>query len=289
VGGLVNDTWGSGRAIRDPDRYVPSFFVAAACFAVAALVAYFVAPRRQDTHRHTAAASSPTGADTGLTDHEHEVLGEMGPAATHDAHAAPFSLATVRRAARIVPMLMLVSFFTFLAIGLIAPYVKLFAMKRFDITESAFGTLLLYPALLIAVIAVPLGRLTDWWGAARSIHLGMIVCALSLWAMLMLRSEYGIVVLGGLLGTGFVLAFPAYMAYIADSAGERERGGVIGAVRMAQGFGAMLGTAVSPLVYKLDAEHLILFYLAATLLSLAALLSLLYVRKPRKPIRAAAS
>jgi MFS family permease len=79
------------------------------------------------------------------------------------------------------------------------------------------------------------------------------------------------------------------MAYIADSAGERERGGVIGAVRMAQGFGAMLGTAVSPLVYKLDAEHLILFYLAATLLSLAALLSLLYVRKPRKPVRAAAS
>jgi len=274
VGGLVNDTFGKGLAANNPDRYAPSFFVAAACFAVAALVAYFVAPRREDTHRH---AADP--------DHHDEVLGEMGPAATHDAHAPTFSLAAIKRAAQLVPMLMLLSFFTFLAIGLIAPYVKLFAMKRFQISESAFGTLLLYPALLIAAIAVPLGRVTDWWGTSRSIHLGMAVCALSLWTMLILRSEWGIVVLGGLLGTGFVLAFPAYMAYIADSAGPSERGGIIGAVRMSQGIGAMFGTAVAPLIYKLDAEHLILFYTAAALLTAAAILSLLYVRDRERPGR----
>ncbi len=30
-------------------------------------------------------------------------------------------------------------------------------MKRYEISESTFGTLLLYPALLIAAIAVPWG------------------------------------------------------------------------------------------------------------------------------------
>lgn len=264
VGGLVNDTWGQGLSERDPARYTPSFFVAAACFAAAALLAYFVAPRRSE-HPHDAPH-----------DHRQEVLGEEGPAA---AHTSTFSLDAVRRAFQTVPMLMLLGFLTFLGIGLIAPYAKLFAMKRYVISESTFGTLLLYPALLIAAVAVPLGRLTDRWGKARSIRGGMGVCALSLWFILFIKSEWAVVVLGSLLGIGFVLAFPAYMAYIADQSGPRERGGMIGAVRMAQGIGAMLGTYISPILYKLDEEHLILFCVAAAFLTLAFGLSLLYIRE----------
>ena len=263
VGGLVNDTFSSGLNKTDPARYAPSFFVAAACFALAALLAYFVAPRREETHPHEDPPVHP------------EVGGEAGPAA---AHTSTFSLDAIRAAIRIVPMLMLLSFLTFISIGLIAPYVKLFAMKRFDISESAFGTLLLYPALLIAVIAVPIGRLTDHWGTARSIHYGMGVCALALWLILLIKSEWTVVVLGGLMGVGFVLAFPAYMAHISDNAGPRERGGIIGAVRMAQGMGAMAGTALSGPLYKLDAEHLILFNTAAAVLTVAAGLSLVYIR-----------
>jgi MFS family permease len=114
----------------------------------------------------------------------------------------------------------------------------------------------------------------------------MAVCALSLWLMLLIKSEYAIVVLGGLLGLGFVVAFPAYMAYIADAAGPRERGGVIGAVRMAQGLGAMLGTAIAPLIYKLDEEHLILFNVAAALLTVSTVLSFFYIRERPRPIAA---
>jgi MFS family permease len=157
VGGYVNDTWGQGLKASDPARYVPSFFVAAACFALAALIAYFVAPRQ-------AAPAPPPPVDHGA-----EVLGEAGPAAAHDTHGEAASLAGVRRALQLVPALMALGFLTFLAIGLIAPYVKLFAMKRFDISESAFGTLLLYPALLIAAAAVPMGHVTDRWGKSRSI------------------------------------------------------------------------------------------------------------------------
>jgi MFS family permease len=265
VGGLANDTFSGDLPVGSAERYVPSFFVAAACFAVAAVVAYFVAPTREVTHPHP----EPQ-------DHHAEALGEGGPAA---AHTPTFSLAAVRKAVRVVPMLLLLGFITFLGIGLIAPYVKLFAMKRYSISESTFGTLLLYPALLIAALAVPLGKLSDTWGKARSIHWGMGVCALSLWLILLIEREWAVIVLGSLLGIGFVLAFPAYMAYIADTAGPRERGGMIGAFRMAQGFGAMLGTYLSPLLYKLDEEHLTLFIVAGALLSVAFVLSVFYVRE----------
>lgn len=271
VGGRVNDTFGAGLAQRDPARYVPSFFAAAGCFAAAALLAYFVAPPRGGRHPAPAAASQD--------DHGDELLGEIGPAASHDTHQAPFSLAAIKGAFRVVPMLMLLGFLTFLSIGLIAPYVKLFAMKRYTIDESTFGTLLLYPALLIAAIALPLGRLTDTWGKARSIQAGLITCALSLWLILLIPSQWAVVALGALLGTGFMLAFPAYMAFIADVAGPRERGGMIGAVRMSQGLGAMAGTALSPLLYNLDANHLILFNVAAALLSAGSILSLFFVRE----------
>jgi DHA1 family multidrug resistance protein-like MFS transporter len=218
-------------------------------------------------------------------DHQAEVLGEAGAAAAHDPdeHAPAFSLDAIRKAMRTVPMLMVLGFITFLGIGLIAPYVKLFAMKRFEISESTFGTLLLYPALLIAALAVPLGRLSDVWGKSRSIRAGMGMCALSLWAILLIRSEWVVVVLGSLLGIGFVLAFPAYMAYISDQSGPRERGGMIGAVRMAQGVGALLGAALSAPLYKLDPEHLILFCTAAGLLTLGFVLSLLTIRERAQP------
>ena len=268
VGGLANDTFSHGLDVRDPARYVPSFFVAAACFATAAVLAYFVAPRRAEHHYPY------------IEDHHEEALGEGGAAA---AHTPTFSLDAVRKALRTVPMLMLLGFITFFGIGLIAPYGKLFAMKRYGISESEFGTLLLYPALLLAALAVPLGRFTDIWGKSRSIQGGMGLCALALWLILLIKSKWVVVGLGSLLGIGFVLAFPAYMAYIADLSGPRERGGMIGAVRMAQGIGALLGAALSAPLYNLDAEHLILFSVAAALLTLGFVLSFVYIRDRAAP------
>jgi len=276
VGGWVNDTFGGTLGKTDAARYTPSFFVAAGCFAVAALVAYFVAPRREETHQTSAA------------DHYKDVLGEAGPAAAHDVHGGEaLSLAGIKRALRLLPALMAVGFLTFFAIGLIAPYIKLFAIKRYldavpeTQQETTFGLLLLYPALFIAAIAVPLGRLTDRWGTTRSIRGGLALCALAFWSVLATRQQWGLVALGGLIGIGFVLAFPAYMAYIADAAGPHARGGVIGAARTTQGLGAMLGTVLSGPIYQMDVRHLILFNTAAVLLSAATALSLVYVREQR--------
>ncbi len=105
VGGLINDYVQPRPGHRDPARYVPSFFVAAACFATAALLAYFVAPRRPTPPRHHP------------QDHHDEALGEGG--AGGGAHRDLFAGRRAqgdfgsRRRSR-------AGFLTFLGIGLIA-------------------------------------------------------------------------------------------------------------------------------------------------------------------------
>jgi len=271
IGGIMNDTLGRGYAMDDPRRYAPSFFLAAGCFFLTAVIAYLVAPRR---------AQVPLPVQQREAEEEGETtVGEIAEA----AHP-PVAMSAIRKAMQTVPMLMVLGFLIFFGVGLIAPYAKTFCMARFNLSESAFGSLLLLPALIIAAISLPLGRLADTWGKVRSIHLGMGVCAVSLWLILLMKSQVAVVALGTLLGVGFVLAFPSYMAYLADLGGPEERGGLIGAVRMAQGVGALLGAALASPLYTLDAEHLTIFVVAAAMLTVGFVLSLFFVReRPKAP------
>ncbi len=257
IGGAVNNTFGGRFEATTPLRYIPSFYAAAACFLVAAIVAFFIAPRRSEQH--------------------HVVPGEVG-----DLHSAPVSKGAVRTALRRIPALMALLFLTFFGVGLIAPNVKLFAMERYHIDELVFGKLMLYPALFIAALAVPVGRLGDVWGKARSIQIGIGLCAVSLWMILLLPSEWALVALGSLMGIGFVLAFPAYMALVGELTRPEERGGIIGAVRMAQGIGLMIGAPLASPLYE-GISHRAPFILAAVFLSVSFGLSLLFIRERRRP------
>lgn len=266
VGGWVNDTFGARYLATDPRRYVPSFLVAAACFGVAALISAFVAPSRSEHTRQP-----------------QEAAPEIAGAVAHAAAADESPLVAIKKALKTVPSLMVLGFLIFFGVGLIAPYVKPYFMAKFGLSESAFGMLLVYPALIIAAASLPLGRLSDRWGKSNSIHVGLGVCAVALWIILFLTHEWAVVLMGSLLGIGFILSFPAYMAYLADLTGPKERAGMIGAVRMAQGIGALLGAALSSPLYALDPNHRVLFVTASALVTLGWVLSLFYVRARAVP------
>ncbi len=274
VGGAVNESFGARFLASDPRRYAPSFVVAAACFGAAALIAFFVAPRRAVKPL----VQTPVGvaAESEITASGHE----------------PVALDAVRKALRDVPMLMLLGFLIFAAVGLIGPYVKPFFMKRYELDELEFGKLLLFPALIIAAVSVPLGKLSDVWGKTNSIHVGMGLCALALWGILFSASgdvpgaQWHVVALGSLLGIGFMMAFPAYMAYLAELSEKSARGGMIGAVRMAQGVGALVGAALSSPLYTLDEKHLTLFGASGALLVIGFILSIVFVREKPKAAEA---
>ena len=187
-------------------------------------------------------------------------------------------------AAKRVWKLLLVAFTTFVGIGMLIPVLELYALDRFGITQAQFGNLFLIPAIVIACAAVPLGRMGDKWGRLTSIKIGVLLCASALWLVPAIHSPY--VLAGGavIVGIGFLLAFPAWMALVADVTDEQTRGSVLGAAGMAQGFGAIGGAVAGGVLYHHKhaiagiGAHDVPIYLAAAFLTLSFVLTALLIR-----------
>jgi len=158
----------------------------------------------------------------------------------------PVLVATLRRS----PAMLLMAFVTFFGVGLIMFLVKLFAMEEFGLSESAFGSLLLVPCLIIALASVPLGTVGDRLGRVRAVRLGIGLCAFSMAALILMPGHFALVVGGSMIGVGFVIAFPSWMAYISESCEPGQRGAVMGAVGTAQGAGALLGVPIGGFLYE---------------------------------------
>ncbi len=289
VGGFANE-WVGEQLHTTPDQaqhYMPSLLLASTLFLITAIAAYFVAPPKSQT-RIVPAQAPPGGDAPGLNPVAQAaavepIIGHSTetPADPTDTHGA-FSLQATKQAFARFPWLMLLALATFMAVGLIIPYVKLFALERFEIKETEFAKLLLVPAAIIGVLAVPAGRLADKFGKVIAVRGGMGACAVALWIMVSIDHQAAVVAGGVLLGLGFLFAFPAYMAFLSDLTGPHERGGTLGAVRAAQGVGALIGTIFSSLLHdKID--HDAPFYAAAALLSVAFLMSLVFI-KPVTPL-----
>ena len=107
-------------------------------------------------------------------------------------------------ALRVAPQYMLLAFVMFAGIGCISLLVKNFALDEFGITETAFGQLVLGPALVIGLIAVPAGRLADRWGKARCVQLGFSLAAVGLWGIPILHHIFRDDLVTG--KTAFILA-----------------------------------------------------------------------------------
>jgi len=161
-----------------------------------------------------------------------------------------FSLSALLRSLRQMPEMLLMAFVTFLGIGMIMLIIKLFALAEFRLSETAFGALLLVPCLIIALASVPLGTVGDRIGKARAVRLGIGLCAAAMWALILIKSEIALVLGGSIIGVGFVIAFPAWMAYISARCHPRQRGAVMGAVGTAQGLGAMIGVPLGGWLYE---------------------------------------
>ncbi len=261
IGGLLNDNFGQRYNEYQPERYAPSFFVAALCFGLIGILAAIFTPRKAK-HAIQPEESAPELAAVSAADSAHG--------------GAP--MVAIKRAFREVPLVLLMGFLIFFGTaGLLSPSLKTYVMERLAISESIFGSLMLYPAVIIAGLSFPLAKTCDRWGKSRSIKLGLGIVAAALWGLLFIHQPWTVVAIGVLLGIGFLLSFPSYMAYVSELGGS-ERAGMIGAVRMAQGIGALLGAAFSSTLYALDPQHHAIFICASSVVTVGWILSLFVIR-----------
>jgi DHA1 family multidrug resistance protein-like MFS transporter len=213
AGGLANDLSGTKQA---------SFYLTACLFMAATLIAWRFYPR--DGRMPDGAGSAP---------------GEK------------LSLEAFLNALRIAPGHMLLAFVVFFGIGLIMLLVKLYAMDEFGVSETLFGVGLVVPALAIAVLSLPLGRLADWLGRTRSIRLGLMLAAGVVWSVVAPSQPpiAWVLVAAALGAVSFVLTFAAWMAELSEIDPER-RGVILGAAGTAQGVGSILGALLGGFLYE---------------------------------------
>jgi DHA1 family multidrug resistance protein-like MFS transporter len=216
------------------DSRTTSFYLVSAIFLLTAACAYLLVPRRahEDVHAAPLDASS---ANDGVEGHSRE---------------RPFRIADLLIGLKALPDMMLMAFCAFFAVGLLIPIVKLFAMEELSMTETHFGGLILPIALAVACVSVFSGILSDRWGKARSVKLGILLTALAMWAITFISRPLQFAVAGAVLGIGFAVAMPAWLAIVSGMSASRSRGAVIGALGTAQGIGAIAGAAVGSHLYN---------------------------------------
>lgn len=256
AGGLANDLTGAKQA---------SFYLTACLFAIATLIAWRFYP---DDGRK---AGNPSMREE------------------------RFSVQALLGALRAAPGHMLLAFTVFFGIGLVMLLVKLYAMDEYGVSETLFGAGLVVPALAIAALSLPLGRLADKLGRARSIRIGLSAAALVLWSVVApSKPPLAWVVVAAALGAiTFVLTFAAWMAELSEIDPAR-RGIILGAAGTTQGIGSILGALLGGFLYEhvplrlgevFIPAHRTPFLACAAVITLSALLSWL-VLKP-KPARTA--
>ena len=170
---------------------------------------------------------------------------------THDEPTA-FKLSTLSRSFKEVPDMLVLACVTFLGMGLLMPILKLYAVEHLGMSETQFGGAVAPIAAAMGIFAVPLGRLGDRFGKCSALSWGLLGSAAAMWMLALVRSQLVAALAGIIIGLGFTVAFPAWMALVASATDSTRRGEVLGAVGMAQGLAAIVGTILGAFIYHSD-------------------------------------
>jgi len=254
LGGIANDL-----TVGIAGKYAGAFYFVSFVFLVTLVAGMVIFPKEAHKHHHA--------------DH----AGGLG-------HIPDRS--EVRSMLQTVPDMIALSVLVFTAIGLLMPIVKLYSVDHLGMSETQFGAMVAPVAAALGLLALPFGRLGDRWGKMVSVCYGLLICSLSMWLIAIVRNMWMMAGASALLGVGFALAFPAWMAVVARAAPPDRRGQVMGAVGLAQGVGAIIGVELGPVIYSSDwlslprlgvAHYNLPFYLCALLLSASTVMAFTWI------------
>ncbi|MFN4179361.1 MAG: MFS transporter [Armatimonadota bacterium] len=135
-------------------------------------------------------------------------------------------------------------------IPVIVPYAK----QVLHLTDLELGMGIGLAAGALALVAVPIGRISDDIGRETALRLALASAIFALAIFPLARNMVMLSVLGLLIGFAWLLAFPASLALVSEVVTEQERGAAVGLIYGGQGLGAIIGAPFGGIVAELTTQ-----------------------------------
>jgi MFS family permease len=179
--------------------------------------------------------------------------------------------------------LMAIVFLTGTSTSLISPLLMIFLQDRFTTNVSTLAIAFIPAALVYAYLPGQTGGLSDRFGRAPLMAIGLAGAGV---VSLLMPSMPSLILLAGLWvleAVGLSAASPAEAALVADLTGENVRGRGYGLYMFASGLGFTLGPLLGGWLY--DARgHAVPFYINGAALFLAAFLVMALLGRPARAV-----
>ncbi|MEW6574704.1 MAG: MFS transporter [Bacillota bacterium] len=247
LGTFVNHAAGSNLA---------AFYLAAAFLAVASLTGLLSLPRSSSSPAGAETPAKPlkkcrAGAGTATIGFARGNCGSNAVSGKKNIIRKSLHWDDLKALYRqpVLAAMLLISLLQQFGTGFLAPTFMLFGCEQAGFTQAEMAQVLLVPAIVIAVLAVPIGRLADRIGKARAIQCAFLTAAVTIFLIPGARHPITWQVLVALLGLAYVTGAPAWTAVASMVAPAGLRGAAIAAVGTMQSLGFILGPGVGGLLY----------------------------------------
>ncbi len=195
------------------------------------------------------------------------------------------------------PILILAAIFAVsqFAASMQVPVIVPYAKQVLRLTDLELGLGIGFAAGALALVAVPIGRISDDIGHETSLRIALLSATAALASFPFAKSIFVVASLGVLIGFAWLLAFPAALALVSEVVTDQERGAAVGLIYGGQGlgaiFGAPFGGIVADLVAKFSNDKALglkfPFIIGASVLAFAFLLTFwLSYELSRRPVEA---
>jgi len=180
---------------------------------------------------------------------------EKGKVLTETKTKPHFSLRPrfVRLPALSRPVFILATIFAIsqFAASMQVPVIVPYAKQVLRLTDLELGLGIALGAGALALIAVPVGRISDDIGRETALRLALASAIAALATFPFARSIFLLSGLGLLIGFAWLLAFPAALALVSEVVTEQERGAAVGLIYGGQGLGAIVGAPFGGIIAEL--------------------------------------